>query len=164
VGKSSLLNALANRRTLARTSHTPGQTRACNVFSVADRYYYVDLPGYGYARVSQSQRRALARLIHDYLMSRRAAGAVWLLDLRRDPSPDDLAMGELLAEHSIPVLAALTKADQVTRGQRNRRVQEIVERLGTNVTAEHCVLTSARTKEGIIALRKAIERLVERRS
>ena len=130
------------------------------MFNVDDRCYYVDLPGYGYARVSQAQRRRLARLLQEYLLSRGAAGVVWLLDLRRDPSPDDLAMGEFLAEHSIPVLAALTKVDQVPRGRRRQRLEAIVDRLGTNITAEHCVLTSARTKEGIVALRKAIERLV----
>lgn len=160
VGKSSLLNALAGRRTLARTSHTPGQTRACNVFNVGDRFYYVDLPGYGYARMSQAQRRRLAGLIQEYLVSRGAAGVVWLLDLRREPSADDLAMGGLLAEHSIPVLVALTKADQVPRGQQRQRVEAIVGGLGTNITPEQCVPTSARTKEGIVTLRKAIERLV----
>jgi len=148
---------------LARTSHTPGQTRACNVFNAGDRFYYVDLPGYGYGRVSQAQRRSLARLIRDYLVTRGAAGVVWLLDLRRDPSPDDLAMAELLAEHSIPVLVALTKADQVPRGRRQDRAQAILNGLGVNLTPEHAVLTSARTKEGILALRKAIERVVERR-
>lgn len=133
------------------------------MFNAGGRFYYVDLPGYGYARVSHAQRRRLARLIRDYLVTRGAAGVAWLLDLRRDPSADDLAIAKLLAEHSIPVLVALTKADQVPRGRRQQRVQEIVDGLGTNITTEHCVLTSARTQEGIGALRKAIERLVERR-
>ncbi|MBI2071737.1 MAG: ribosome biogenesis GTP-binding protein YsxC [Gemmatimonadetes bacterium] len=163
VGKSSLLNALAGRRALARTSHTPGRTRACNVFNAGDRCYYVDLPGYGYAQLSQAQRRSLARLVRDYVATRGAAGVVWLLDLRRDPSADDLAIAKLLAEHSMPVLAALTKADRVPRGRRRERMHTILHGLGANLTPEHCVFTSARTKEGIVALRKAIERLVERR-
>lgn len=159
MGKSSLLNALAGRR-VARTSRTPGRTRACNVFSVAHRCYLVDLPGYGYARLARDQRRDLARLVRDYVVSRRAAGVVWLLDLRRDPSPDDLAMAGLLAQQSIPVLVALTKADRVPRAQRQGRVRAILDGLGTNLTAEHCVLTSARTKEGIVDLRSAMDRLL----
>jgi len=163
VGKSSLLNALAGRRALARTSRTPGRTRACNVFNAGDRCYFVDLPGYGFARLSRAQRRDLARLVRDYVATRGAAGVVWLLDLRRDPAPDDLAMAQLLAEHSIPVLVALTKTDRVPRAHRQRRLRTILDGLGVNLTAEQCVLTSARTKEGIVALRQAIERLVEQR-
>jgi len=159
VGKSSLLNALTGRRALARTSRTPGRTRACNVFSVDDNVYYVDLPGYGYARVSQAERRALSRLVSDYVASRDAA-ALWLLDLRREPTEDDLAMGALLAQHSVPVLVALTKVDKVPRGRRADRVEAILNALGTNLTPEHCVLTSVRTGEGIPVLRKAIDRLV----
>ncbi len=152
------------RRALARTSHTPGQTRACNVFTIGGRFYYVDLPGYGWARVSQAQRRTLARLIRDYILTREAAGLVWLLDLRRDPSADDLAIATLLAERSVRVLVALTKADQVPRGRRRERVDAILSILGIQLTPEQCVLTSARTKEGIAALRAAIERLVEERA
>lgn len=151
------------RRALARTSHTPGKTRACNVFNVDDRCYYVDLPGYGYARVSQAERRALSRLVQDYVATRGAAGVVWLLDLRRDPSADDLAMGELLTQHSLPALVTLTKADQVPRGRRSERVRGILEGLGMDLAPEQCVLTSARTREGLAGLRKAIERLVEGR-
>ena len=159
MGKSSLLNALTGQRALARTSRTPGRTRACNVFTVEDRFYFVDLPGYGYARVSQAERRALSRLVREYVAARDAA-VVWLLDLRREPSGDDLAMGELLTQHSVPVLLALTKADKVPRGQRPGRLEAILVTLGMNLTAEHCVLTSARTGEGVAVLRKAIERLV----
>ncbi len=159
MGKSSLLNALLGHRTLARTSRTPGRTRGCNVFGVEDRFYFVDLPGYGYARVSLAERRSLARLVRGYLAAREAA-VLWLLDLRREPSADDLAMGELLAQHSVPVLVALTKADRVPRGRRLGRVEAILDALGTNLTAEHCVVTSARTGEGVGVLRKAIEGLV----
>jgi GTP-binding protein len=129
------------------------------VFKVDDRFYFVDLPGYGYARVSQAERRALSRLVRDYVAARGAA-VLWLLDLRREPSGDDLAMGELLAQHSVPVLVALTKADKVPRSHRPGRVEAILEVLSTNLTTEQCVPTSARTGEGIPVLRQAIERLV----
>ncbi len=149
------------RRTLARTSGTPGKTRACNVFRVGDRCYYVDLPGYGYVRASQAERRGLSRLLRDYVTARGSAGIVWLLDLRHDPSSDDLATGELLTEHSVPVLVTLTKADKVPRRRRSERVRAILEGLGMDLAPEQCVLTSARTREGIEGLRKAIDRLVE---
>lgn len=158
MGKSALLNALVGRRALARVSRTPGRTRSCNVFRVEDRFYFVDLPGYGYARVSQAERRALSALVRDYLAVRDAA-VLWLLDLRREPTGDDLAMGDVLAQHSVPVLAAFTKADQVPRGRRSQRVEAILARLDLNLT-EHCVVTSARTGEGVPVLRKAIERMV----
>ena len=159
MGKSSLLNTLARRRALARTSRTPGRTRGCNVFSVDGRFYYVDLPGYGYARLSQVERRSLSRLVGEYVAARDAA-ALWLLDLRREPSADDLAMGDLLAQHSVPLLVALTKADKVPRGGRPGRVEAILSALGTDLTSDQCVLTSARTGEGIALLRQAIDRLV----
>lgn len=162
MGKSSLLNALAGRRNLARTSRTPGKTRALNVFDLDDRAYFVDLPGYGYARAPRPVRQALSRLIRAYFDARRPAGVVWLLDLRRDPSPEDLAMGALLARRSRAVLVTLTKADTVPRGRRPQRTEAILHALGMSPTAAHVVLTSARTGEGIPVLRAAIERLLER--
>lgn len=133
------------------------------MFDVNGRFYCVDLPGYGYARVSQAERRALSQLLRSYFAARGPAGVVWLLDLRRDPSPDDLAVGDLLTEHSLPVLPALTKADQVARGRRPERVRAILDGLGLDLAPEHCVVTSARTGEGIEGLRKAVERLVGQR-
>jgi GTP-binding protein len=159
VGKSSLLNALVGRRALARVSRTPGRTRGCNVFNVQDRFYYVDLPGYGYGRVSRTERGVLVRLVRDYVAARRAA-VLWLLDLRREPSGDDLAMGGVLAQHSVPVLVALTKADKVPRVRRPRQVDAILGKLGTGLTLDQCVATSALTGEGVAVLKQAIERLV----
>jgi GTP-binding protein len=160
VGKSSLLNALTGRRALARVSRTPGRTRSCNVFNVENQFYFVDLPGYGYARVSQAERRVLSRLVRDYAAARSAA-VLWLLDLRREPSSDDLAMGDVLTQHSVPVLVAFTKADKVPRDHWPRRLEAVLEALGTDLTPDRCVVTSARRGEGIVALRKAIQRLVD---
>ncbi|HWP36966.1 MAG TPA: ribosome biogenesis GTP-binding protein YihA/YsxC [Gemmatimonadales bacterium] len=161
VGKSSLLNALAQRRRLAHTSSTPGKTRACNVFDVDGRYYLVDLPGYGYAAASKRTRDALGRLLAAYFAARLPAGTVWLLDVRRDPSPDDRAMAALLAERRVPVLVALTKADKIAWGQRRARRDAIRRSLGVDVPENRYVFTSARTREGVVELREAIERLVE---
>ena len=160
VGKSSLLNALVGRRRLARTSHTPGRTRACNVFRL-DGYYLVDLPGYGYAALPKTSRAALARLLRAYFTERTPAGAVWLLDVRREPSAEDVAMGELFAERRVPVLVALTKSDKIRRGEGSRRRDAIRRSLGVEVPEHRCVFTSARTGEGVGELRAAIEQLVE---
>ena len=159
VGKSSLLNRLIGRRSLAHTSRTPGKTRACNVYDVDDRFRLVDLPGYGYARASKVERRGLSQLIRSYLSSReRLAGVIWLLDIRRDPSRDDLEMADLLVERGVPVLVAVTKADKVSRGRRRERVLAILDAIG--VTDEQCVVTSATSREGVVDLRDSLEALV----
>ena len=155
VGKSTLLNRLVGRRALARISRTPGKTRALNVFSWGERCYLVDVPGYGWARVGQKERAALRRLVEGYLATRpQLAGVLWLLDLRRDPSPDDVAIGALLAGRSVPALAVLTKADQVSRGRRDARVRAVAGRLGLDEAA--CVVTSAHTREGMEDLRESV--------
>lgn len=159
VGKSSLINALTGRRAVARTSQTPGKTRLCNVFAVGTRYYLVDLPGYGYARASREARAGFARLIRTYLSGRETlAGVVWLLDIRHPPSQDDVAMGDLLGERGVPVLAAVTKADKVTRGRRGPRIRAILDAL--DLGEDQSVVTSARTKEGIPELRQAVDGLI----
>ena len=160
VGKSSLLNALVGRRRLAHTSRTPGRTRMCNVFQVEGRHYLVDLPGYGYAALPKTSRAALARLLRAYFTLRTPAGAVWLLDVRHEPSPEDVAIGELFAERRVPVLVALTKTDKIGRGEREARREAVRHSLGVEVPRGRCLFTSAKTGEGIPELREAIERLV----
>lgn len=158
VGKSSLINALLGRRALARTSRTPGKTRTLNVFDVDGRFYLVDLPGYGYARVSLTERRQLQQLLQRYLAERpRLAGVVWLLDIRHPPSRDDLAMGEQLAARGVPVLAALTKADKISRARRGEHVAVLQDALGLG--DDQVVVTSTTAKEGITELWQAIETL-----
>jgi GTP-binding protein len=155
VGKSTLLNHLVGRRALARTSRTPGKTRALNVFTWGERCYLVDVPGYGWARLGQRERASLRRLVEGYLAARpQLAAVLWLLDLRRDPSPDDEAIGELLGERGVPTLAVLTKADQVARGRRAGRVRAVAGRLGLDEAA--CVVTSAHTREGMEDLRESV--------
>jgi GTP-binding protein len=163
VGKSSLINALTGRRALARTSQTPGKTRLCNVFAVDHRYYLVDLPGYGYARASHTERAALAHLIETYLTGRPGlAGVVWLLDLRHPPSRDDRAMHTLLGTRGVPILAALTKADKIPRGRRDEQVRPIRDAL--ELGDDQCVITSAQTREGIDELRDSIVALLTHRT
>jgi len=159
VGKSSLINALVGRRAIARISQTPGKTRLCNVFDVEHRYYLVDLPGYGYAQVSKSERKRFVQLVYGYLEKRsELVGVVWLMDIRRKPSAEDQMMGDLFDRSGLPVLAVITKADKISRGKRSERVTDIVETLGLD--EEQTMVTSAHTKEGIDDLRSSIEQFV----
>jgi len=169
------LNALAGRR-IAKVSGTPGKTRMLNVFEMSgaglvgaqhaaplhDTYYLLDLPGYGYAKASHTDRRAFRLLITHVLDRTRLAGVLWLLDIRREPSDDDRAMQELFAERETPVLAALTKGDTLARAARARREGEL--RSALELEADQMIVTSAREKEGIEELREAIGRLVRAES
>jgi GTP-binding protein len=172
VGKSSLLNALLGRR-IARVSATPGKTRMLNVFLIPDwsteqgagskllrapcSLYFLDLPGYGYARAGKADRAAFGRLVRYALARERLAGVVWLLDLRREPSAEDRTMQELLVERETHVLAALTKGDKLPRSQRQRRAEEL--RAALALPEDQIILTSARTGDGVPELRDAIEAL-----
>jgi GTP-binding protein len=119
--------------------------------------YLLDLPGYGYARVSKLQRTAFANLVRHVLARPRLAGVVWLLDVRREPSAEDQAMLERFARAHTPVLAAITKSDKLPRGQRAIRVQALQAGLG--LAEEQVVSTSARSGDGIADLRAAIAAL-----
>ena len=125
VGKSSLINALAGRKNLAKTSATPGKTRSINVYHVApENFCLVDLPGYGYARCSQSEREAWARLIERYLTdSAGLRGLVLLLDCRLDPQTLDRELAAFALARRIPLLPLLTKADKCTQAERAARAR-----------------------------------------
>ena len=157
VGKSSLLNALVGRR-IAKTSGTPGKTRALNVFLIDDSHYFLDLPGYGYARAGKSQRAAFRGLVKHALRRERLRGVVWLLDIRHPLSTDDQTMQDALAEEEQQVLAALTKGDKLSSGKRGTRERELREELG--LSDDQVVVTSAKTGEGIDDLKEAIAGLI----
>jgi len=117
VGKSSLLNALLHRKGLARISHTPGRTQAIHFYRVNGRFFFVDLPGYGYARAPEAVRRAWRPLVEGYLEGRASLRAVVvILDIRRDPTAGDVELLAYLAHHGIPALVILSKADKLPRG------------------------------------------------
>ncbi len=159
MGKSSLLNALVGRRQLALTSRTPGKTKTINVFDLAGRLYLVDLPGYGWARLSRRERRRVSLLLHSYFAERDPAGLVWLLDIRRDPSAEDNELAVVVTERSLPTVVAFTKSDKLRWAQRLERVKAIRQKLPVDLADSQWVVTSARTGEGIAELRTAIERL-----
>lgn len=158
VGKSSLINALVGRAGLARVSGTPGKTRALNVFRLPD-FYLVDLPGYGYAKADKSTRAAIQSILRGYITRRPGvAGIIWLLDIRRDPSPDDVSFFELLVERSHPVLAVLTKADKVGRSAQAARIRAIADAFGFEL--DQIQVTSTSTGAGLADLGSSIQNLV----
>jgi GTP-binding protein len=160
VGKSSLLNAFLGQK-IARTSAAPGKTRALNVYQTAS-LYLLDLPGYGYARVSQTERAHFRGLVRHVIERPRLVGVVWLLDIRREPSPEDQAMQDLFTRAGTHVLAALTKSDKLPRSQRLARAEEL--RATLEVPEEQVVVTSVQAREGIDELREAVAALIGRTS
>ncbi|MFQ5500036.1 MAG: ribosome biogenesis GTP-binding protein YihA/YsxC [Candidatus Zixiibacteriota bacterium] len=150
VGKSSLLNRLVGRKKMAKVSKAPGKTRALNFFRINDAFYLVDLPGYGYAKVSKSIRNSWGKLIEDFLnKSTHLAGLVLLLDCRREPSGDDARMLAYLARKKMPVLIALTKADKLSQARLTDKVHAIESDLGISVIPVSAV--TGRGKSELIA-------------
>jgi len=130
VGKSSLINILLKRRGLARTSNTPGRTQEINFFTVNDRIAFVDLPGYGYAKVPEAIRKRWGPMVETYLAERETLRLVVLiLDIRRDPSQQDRQMIDWLQFYRLPFLVVLTKIDKVSRMELGRRQHLIGELL-----------------------------------
>ena len=133
VGKSSLLNALVRRKAFARVSRTPGRTREINFFRVNEQFMLVDLPGYGYAKISKERKLAWRPLIAGYMRnSPYLRGVVQLLDLRHDPTEDDRVMLDFLAELGVPTLLALTKVDKLGRVARAKRITELCAAYGVD--------------------------------
>ena len=159
VGKSSLLNALVGRPGLARVSGSPGKTTLLNFYRLP-AFYLVDLPGYGFARAGKGARAGYRKLVTGYLRTRlRLAGVVWLLDIRHQPSADDVEMQKLLAESGRPVLAVFTKADKLTRSAQPVRSLELAEALG--LQQDQVQLTSSQSKLGIAELATSIAAAAE---
>jgi GTP-binding protein len=160
VGKSSLLNRLIRRKRFARVSNTPGRTREVNFFLVNDRFVLVDLPGYGYARISKERRAEWKPLIEGYLRtSTELRGIVQLLDVRHDPTDEDRQMLDFLASLGVPTLFALTKIDKLTATPRSTRIRALVDALG--VAEDQVIPFSAVTGEGRDDLAEAVMSLVE---
>ena len=159
VGKSSLLNALTGRPGLARVSGTPGKTTLLNAFRLP-AFYLVDLPGYGFARAGKTARAGYRRLVERYLRERPTlAGVVWLLDVRHEPSKDDLEFQTLLVESGRPVLVALTKGDKLTRSAQAAKTREFGAALG--LREDQIQLTSSTSRLGIAELAASIVAAVE---
>jgi len=155
VGKSSLLNRLVGRKKLARVSRTPGRTREINFFRVNDSFVMADLPGYGYAKVSKARKAEWRPLLEGYIAKTpQLAGVVQLLDMRRDPSEDDVAMLDFLAELGMPTIVVLTKSDKLSRAAAAAQADAIARSL--LLDPEQTIPFSAVTGEGRDDLASAI--------
>lgn len=159
VGKSSLLNLLVRRKAFARVSRTPGRTQEVNFFQVNNDLVLVDLPGYGYARVSKTKRHSWQPLIDGYLrMTSQLRGIVLLLDIRRDPNAEDLAMLDYLADLEIPTLVVITKVDKLGTAQRRERLKAVLDAI--EVDESQVIASSAHTGQGRNELAEAVASLV----
>ena len=147
VGKSSIINSLLHRKNLVKTSQTPGKTQLINFFIINESFYFVDLPGYGYARVPYSVTDAWAPMIEGYLKNApHLSAVVVLLDSRREPDERDVRLIDWLRQYDIPVIYALTKIDKLNRQETDRARRSISAALGI---VDDLVLTSAKSGQGI---------------
>ena len=133
VGKSSLINTLLNRKNLARTSAQPGKTQTLNFYLVNQDFYLVDVPGYGYAKVSQKKREQFGMMIQDYLETRaNLQGLIILVDARHEPTKNDVAMYNYALYLNIPILVVCTKIDKVKKSQQNKALAILKRKLDLN--------------------------------
>lgn len=159
VGKSSLINRLLRRSKAARVSNTPGRTREINFFRINDRFILVDLPGYGYAKVSKDRKAEWKPMIEGYLRgSQTLRGIVQLLDIRHDPTNDDIQMLDFLVEVGVPTMIVMTKTDKLTKSQAATRIAAIVASLGLD--DDQVIPFSAVTGAGRDDLAEAVMSLV----
>lgn len=148
VGKSSLINTLINRKSFARTSSTPGKTQTLNFYNIEDQLYLVDVPGYGFAKVSKKQREEFGTMIEEYLTTRHVLkGVVILVDGRHEPSEDDISMYQYVSYYHIPTLVVATKMDKIKRNQWNKTISKVTKTMQINQT-DNLQLFSAETKSG----------------
>jgi GTP-binding protein len=159
VGKSSLINTLVNRHGLARTSSQPGKTQTINFYLINEAWYFVDLPGYGFARVSQGTREAWGKMIEKYLKGRKVLKEIWqLVDIRHPPTELDRQMLEWLNFHHYPRIVVATKADKISKNQRAKSLKVIKEQLG--ISDDELVVFSAQTREGKEELLDRVQRVI----
>ncbi len=131
VGKSSLINYMCGNKKLAKTSGTPGKTRLVNFFLINDAFYLVDLPGYGYAKVSKSEQQSWGHMIEGYLAGTRQLKAMLiLLDIRHQQTQNDLMMFNWAAQYGLPVICAATKADKIAKSKRFQQLKMIKQAIG----------------------------------
>ena len=153
VGKSTLINTLTGRRKLAHTSSTPGKTRSINFYILNRRFYFVDLPGYGYARVSRAERKRWQALIDGYLRERAPLRLILaLIDVRREPDELDMGLYEYLAHTGKPVVTVATKADKLSKSQ----LLKAVDRLKSLLPVDRVIAFSARSGQGRAELLRQI--------
>jgi GTP-binding protein len=156
VGKSSLINKLINRKKLAKTSSTPGKTRTINFYKINNSFYFVDLPGYGYAKVPLKERKEWQRFIEEYFETRETLkGAFIVLDIRRSPTENETMVYEWLSRLGLPAVTVLTKADKFSKTKAAKQAKEIEGSLGRG----EVTIFSATSGEGKNELLKVVSSL-----
>ncbi|CVI73173.1 putative GTP-binding protein EngB [Clostridiales bacterium CHKCI001] len=159
VGKSSLINALMNRKSYARTSAQPGKTQTINFYNINDEFYYVDLPGYGYARVSEEIKAKWGKMIERYLHQSKQLRVVFLLiDIRHDPSANDKQMYDWIIHQGFEPVIIATKLDKIKRSQVQKQLKAIRTGLNTKGTI---IPFSAETKQGREEIWDFLENIVQ---
>lgn len=147
VGKSSFINKMVGRKNLARTSSKPGKTQTLNFYQINDLFRFVDVPGYGFARVSKAEREKWGKFIEEYFLTRENLRlAVLIIDIRHRPTADDRLMYDWLCHHQIPTLIVATKMDKIARGKVDKHVKEIRDTLSLDKTP--IIPFSAETGQG----------------
>ncbi|MBO9130523.1 ribosome biogenesis GTP-binding protein YihA/YsxC [Bacillus sp. 165] len=156
VGKSSFINKMLHRKSLARISSKPGKTQTLNFYVINDEMHFVDVPGYGYAKVSKKEREAWGKMIETYFTSReQLKAAVLLVDLRHPPTNDDVMMYEFLKHYDVPVIIVATKADKIPKGKWQKHLKVVKETLDIE-KEDTLVLFSSETGMGKEEAWKAI--------
>ena len=161
VGKSSLINGLMNRKALARTSAQPGKTQTINFYNINQELYFVDLPGYGYAKVSREEKEKWGKMVEKYLRQSNVLRAVFLLiDIRHDPSANDKLMYDWICANGFQPIVIATKAEKINRSQLQKQVKAV--RQGLGVDKETAVIPfSAQTRQGRDEIYEMIDRILE---
>lgn len=160
VGKSSLINALMNRKSYARTSAQPGKTQTINYYNINDSMYFVDLPGYGYAKIAQSVKEKWGKMVENYLKKSKQLKAVFLLiDIRHDPSTNDKDMYDWIMSNGYQPVIIATKLDKINRSQIQKHIKMI--KTGLGITAGGVIIPfSAQSKQGRDEIYELIEGLL----
>jgi len=161
VGKSSLINALVNRKQLVKTSSTPGRTQLINFFNINEEIIFVDLPGFGYARVPQAVRKKWGPMIEGYLTTRETLkGVILIMDIRRIPGQEERDLIDWLNHYALSCILTLTKTDKLSKNKMLKQLDAIASRL--SVDKKNLVLFSAKTRQGRDAVWEAISAIVDK--
>lgn len=160
VGKSTLINAMLNRKALARTSSQPGKTRTINFYNVNDEIYVVDLPGYGYAKASKTEIQKWENMIESYLQKRQClVGIILLIDIRHEPGKNDIMMYDWLKHYGYNIIIAATKSDKLNRSQIPKHLSVIKKTLGLS-EQDKLIAFSGTAKTGVSELWSEIDKLL----
>ncbi len=159
VGKSSLINTLVNRKRLVKTSSTPGRTQLINFFNINEEFSFVDIPGYGYAKVPASVKKKWGPMIETYITTRKTLkGVVLIMDLRRTPGPEEMNMLDWLNHHGIPSVPVLTKSDKLSKTKQKKQLAEIANTLSAD--KNNLILFSAKSRQGKDEVWDAVKKLI----